>query len=402
MSECPKCGYSREPADDFPETACPGCGVIHARAVLADQEVVAPVAEPAPAAPSAAEAKRFQTVFSGCGAEYFRIWIVNIFLTIITCGIYGAWAKVRTRRYFYANTTLASHPFEYLANPLAILKGNLIIGAGVLLYIMTQAFTPLFNGLVVLAAYLVFPFLAYKSLRFYAHNSAFRNIRFRFVGTLGEAYKIYLLIPVLIPFTLGLIIPYWSYRRKKYFFDNVSFGNSPYKFEGGKGYFYKIYLAAFLLIFSMVFIPVLLIGLVAVLIGLDIQGAATEIYQGMFIAVAGLIYIVFIVAFMSARQYIHARLTNYCWNQGSLAGIKFESTLSARYLAWIMCSNVLAIVFSLGLLVPWAKVRRARYILDNFAVVTAQGFDEFGAIAEPEESAVGDSAVDFFDLEIGL
>ncbi len=33
--------------------------------------------------------------FHGSGGEYFRIWIVNLCLTIVTFGIYTAWAKVR-------------------------------------------------------------------------------------------------------------------------------------------------------------------------------------------------------------------------------------------------------------------------------------------------------------------
>jgi len=34
-------------------------------------------------------------VFHGTGREYFKIWIVNLVLTIATLGIYAAWAKVR-------------------------------------------------------------------------------------------------------------------------------------------------------------------------------------------------------------------------------------------------------------------------------------------------------------------
>ncbi|MED5348372.1 MAG: DUF898 family protein, partial [Pseudomonadota bacterium] len=43
--------------------------------------------------------ERFQ--FHGEGGEFFRIWIVNLVLSIVTLGIYSAWAKVRTKRYFY-------------------------------------------------------------------------------------------------------------------------------------------------------------------------------------------------------------------------------------------------------------------------------------------------------------
>jgi uncharacterized membrane protein YjgN (DUF898 family) len=60
-------------------------------------------------------AYRFQ--FRGTGREFFRIWIVNFALTLITVGIYSAWAKVRTRRYFYGNTALAGHTFDYHASP---------------------------------------------------------------------------------------------------------------------------------------------------------------------------------------------------------------------------------------------------------------------------------------------
>ena len=42
--------------------------------------------------------------FTGTSAEYFRIWIVNVALTILTLGVYSAWAKVRTEQYFYGHT----------------------------------------------------------------------------------------------------------------------------------------------------------------------------------------------------------------------------------------------------------------------------------------------------------
>jgi len=32
--------------------------------------------------------------FTGKGGEYFGIWIVNLFFSVLTLGIYSAWAKV--------------------------------------------------------------------------------------------------------------------------------------------------------------------------------------------------------------------------------------------------------------------------------------------------------------------
>ena len=51
---------------------------------------------------------------------------VNLALSIVTLGIYSAWASVRTRRYFYANTRVAGSPFEYSAKPLPILRGRIL------------------------------------------------------------------------------------------------------------------------------------------------------------------------------------------------------------------------------------------------------------------------------------
>jgi uncharacterized membrane protein YjgN (DUF898 family) len=56
--------------------------------------------------------------FTGRGAEDFKIWIVNIAFTLITLGIYSAWAKVRKNRYIYGNIIFEDASIEYLADPM--------------------------------------------------------------------------------------------------------------------------------------------------------------------------------------------------------------------------------------------------------------------------------------------
>ena len=77
--------------------------------------------------------KRIQ--FKGTGTEYFKIWIVNVLLCIVTIGIYYPWAKVRTRRYFYANTEYADRYFDYHATGKQLFFGYLI---GVLILLAMQ------------------------------------------------------------------------------------------------------------------------------------------------------------------------------------------------------------------------------------------------------------------------
>jgi uncharacterized membrane protein YjgN (DUF898 family) len=101
-------------------------------------------------------------------------------------------------------------------------------------------------------------------------------------------------------------------------------------------------------------------------------------------------------------MYIYAWSTNYCFINSELGELRFESTLSGMKLFWIQISNIAAIIFSIGLLTPWAKVRRMRYLADNFSVVTTQDLENFTSAVAPDAASYGDAAADFFDLEIGL
>ncbi|MXX06831.1 MAG: DUF898 domain-containing protein [Gammaproteobacteria bacterium] len=62
--------------------------------------------------------------FHGNGSDYFRIWIVNMLFTILTLGIYSAWAKVRSKRYFGGNRFRSSVSIEYV---LLILSNTFLI-----------------------------------------------------------------------------------------------------------------------------------------------------------------------------------------------------------------------------------------------------------------------------------
>src|SRR5579863_6261120 len=109
--------------------------------------------------------------FRGSGGEYFRIWIVNLAFTIATVGIYSAWAKVRTMRYFRGNTFLAGHPFDYHASPFRILIGRVIAVSVLLGYGITARLHPLAAGAWIVFFVVIAPWLLVSSLRFNARNT---------------------------------------------------------------------------------------------------------------------------------------------------------------------------------------------------------------------------------------
>jgi uncharacterized membrane protein YjgN (DUF898 family) len=373
--------------------------------------------------------------FNGSAGEYFRIWIVNIALTILTLGIYGAWAKVRTRRYFYSNTLLDGQPFDYTAKPGQILKGHLIIGGALLLMNLSSKFSPMIGFLITAAAWSFVPFLLYKAHRFKAKTTMYRNIHFRFLGTASEAYKAYAFIPIGVVLSLlvafpayrgtaegaqaftapnmilagiailgGLILaaafPYFVFLQKRYLHGNFSYGKTASTFSGEGRRFYGIYTRASLMMLGVSLIggifAALLTPMVVGMAGTDGQGAAAWIVGG-----AMIFYVAFGSVFLLVQQYIYASTFNYAWGNTRVGPIALKVSLEAKILAWIRFTNVLAIIFSLGFLAPWAKIRRARYILPRTTVILPGDMDAFEAARGYDAGAAGDTAADFFDWDIG-
>lgn len=345
------------------------------------------------------ETARYTFRFRGTAGEYFRIWIVNLFLTVITLGVYAAWAKVRTRRYIWANIDLAGHPFTFHGKPAAILRGNVIIAALFTAYIAMERFEPAFAGVLFVVFTFVFPFLVCKSLRFNAHNTSYRNIRFNFQGRLRESYETYLLFAGIVPFTLFIFFPAWQFYKKRFFLGNLAYGTTESSFDGRKGPFYKAYLLAAVLGVAVfiAFSSIAAFGAHRLATGSSAEWGPLKIIYSLFFT-----YLLGATILYTLQALVYSITMNHCWEKTRLGEIRFVSTLAARRLLFIRITNMAAIFCSLGLLIPWAKIRRTRYILENLAVVTAHGLDGFAAREASETTAVGDAATDFVGIEIGL
>lgn len=396
---CRACGFTQT-GTFSPGAAllCPACG--HPLAVERDIPEP-PAADPRP---TGSPTRRLAVDFTGRAGEYFRIWIVNLFLTIATLGVYAAWAKVRSRRYFCASTRIEGHPFDYTADPRAILRGNLIVVLGVLLYVLTKSYNPVASAALVMVFYALAPLLIFKSLQFFTRNTVYRNIRFGFHGSLGACYTTYLGLPLLIPFTLGLLYPYWAYARKRFFWGNGAFGTTPSAFSGRVPPFFKYYLVAGLLGAAVVGAALLLVGGLVALAAPAIARAPGS--GGTLSAAVALVpllaYVLLLAGLGAVDQFLYATVTNYCWRQTRLGRVRFESAIDPRRLIWIRITNLAAVIASLGLAIPWARVRRARYIVSRLTLVTNGRLEDFLADQDRAVTALGDAATDFFDFEVAL
>jgi len=329
---------------------------------------VAHQADTAPSAPSDVVPLRF----TGQAGEYFRIWIVNICLSVVTIGIYSAWAKVRRKRYFYGNTLLNDAAFEYLADPKAILKGRIIVVGGFAVYSFAGKIDPL-AGIVLLVVFLgVLPWLIVRASRFNAVNSAHRNVRFGFGASYGKMGRLLVLPIVLVPLTLGLLYPYYVYRKKRFILEHSAYGATPFVFTASAGAFYLVYLKV-----ALMFLLFLVGSIVTAGIG------ALPLY----------------IWFAAYRDGAVARLG---WKSTRLGSLRFDCTWSTAGLFKLHFLNTLGIVFSGGLLAPWAAVRTARYQLQRISLEPAREIGAFVTAAQERVGAVGDEASDLLGFDFGL
>lgn len=317
--------------------------------------------------------------FIGSGSEYFKIWIVNIVLSVLTLGIYSAWAKVRRKQYFYGNTRIHGASFQYLADPVKILKGRIIVFVGFVAYSLVNQLYPMFAIVIILAFLPALPWFVVRSLSFNARNSAMRNIRFNFVGTYFEAAKVFLFWPMLMPFTLGLIVPYLLYRQKKFLVENSAYGITRFFFQATARDYYALVLR--------LLIPFGICILAGVGAGMLFPPAAA---------------LVFVIFYLYAMAYFAVKSSNLLYNSSRLSANGFLATMAMKEYLIIVVTNTLATVLTLGFFHPFAQVRAYRYKISQLALLPGGSLDQFVAAEQEQVSALGDEMSDFMDFDLGL
>jgi uncharacterized membrane protein YjgN (DUF898 family) len=192
-------------------------------------------------------------VFTGRAGEYFGIWIVNLLLSIVTLGIYSAWAKVRRIKYFYNNTLIDGVGFDYHASPIAILKGRIVAVILFVLYQVLAGFSPIAAVILLIAFLFALPWIVIRGLTFNARNSSHRGLRFDFDGSYLQAALAFLVYPVLVVITLGLALPFVAQRVNQFAFNHHKFGLSRFQMQALVKDFYMVYLklAAVILAISL-------------------------------------------------------------------------------------------------------------------------------------------------------
>jgi uncharacterized membrane protein YjgN (DUF898 family) len=343
--------------------------------------------------------KTYRISFLGTASEYFKIWIVNLALTLVTLGLYLPWARVRTRQYFWGNTYLAEHSFSYLARPAAIFRGMLVLAAIAGLSQVTCMVSTTLGAIISLAVALLMPLIVWLAARFRTYNTAYRGIRFGFHGRVKGAYRAFLWWPVLG--ALLVFFPLMRHRQRHYLLGGLSYGGSRARFAATSGQFYRMYLRVlgFAVVIAIAwFMTMVAIFAVAAATSAAVPMDPRDAYTSMLPVVGVLLGL----GFFAVRQLAAVRELNLSVEHTTLASLRLRSEVRFRSMLWIQLTNLVAMVASVGLLIPWAQCRRWKYLATHLTVVGSGELDDVVAAAHQAPSALGEAADMWGDLDLGF
>lgn len=370
--------------------------------------------------------RRLPVQFTGSGSEYFRLWIVNLLLTLVTLSLYHPFAKARKLRYFHANTLVGDEALGFHGNPWAMLRGYLLVIAFFGCYALAGQVSP---GAAMLAAgvfALLWPAMWLASMRFRLANTSWRGLRLRFTGDLAGTYGAFLpALPLGIalaasagasddqsPLAIGgamvlgvavlaslLLSPLALASIKRYQHDHFAFADETARLTVPTRAFYGLFMRTGLISLAAGLLLASGAGVAAAL-GLAVGGRLGGV-AAIGAVVLGLLG--YLLLFALTQPYFSARLQNLLWNGTASFHLRFECTLRCRDLAWLSLRNLLLTVCTLGLYRPFAAVNTARLRLEAVHLLAYCDLD--GLTQAPGRSsaeATGEAAADVLGVDIGL
>lgn len=391
--------------------------------------------------------------FTGGGGEYFRVWIVNVLLSIVTLGLYTPWARRRTAQYFYGHTQVAGSPLEFTAQQGKMVKGF------VLLVLITLAYNIAANtgqdtavALFLLAGAVLAPYIWASAMRFRLSATRWRGLRLQFAASWREVYTaswpVFALAlvwmgvvfglqalapeaaatvqelagdkpsprmpritaPMVGLVLLGLVLSVLCFIRLEYNYKSLlvlrtHLGAEPGRWKPVYLDFVKIWLAT-VAVFLLcvlgvgVLVAVLAGGSAALLAGQDKRAGLWIVLAILF----GLFALFFLLLLVSApaRAYREARMFQLLWNNIGLSQVaRFKCDLATRGYVGLRIRNLLFTLLTLGLYRPFARVSEYRMKLESVTLHVKGGADQVaGTLARQQEGGLGDALADAAGLDL--
>jgi uncharacterized membrane protein YjgN (DUF898 family) len=326
--------------------------------------------------------------YDGKLGDLYRIYLVNLLLTIVTLGIWRFWGITRLRRYVWSRTSMAGDRFEYDGTGLQLflsflLAGLVLVGmfiVAVLLSVLLHRYSPHLAVVPILLLELVILVLAlgapFSAQRYRLGHSLWRGIRGGMEGSAIHYGLRSLAYFLLAAVTLYQLLPWAALRLREQLISASFLGDLRLHARGRPGQLYLIFLATFV---GVIVLGLAVAGTVWALDGAGLRAMMTVNAQGRGAApnpemgrlVRHAIYYVIggYVAFFFGAALISCAYAAAFWRHllaHTTAGtIQFGSAVAARDLFVLIGGNFLILIPTLGLGYPIVIQRNARFFTGN-------------------------------------
>lgn len=302
--------------------------------------------------------------FLGNARTLFGIHLLNVFLTIITLGIYYFWGKIKIRKYMYSQSEFEGDRFEFVGTggelllgfiKAALLIGLLAFGIEFGKHVYPSVYTEIAGGLVIYLVILLFtPIALVLTQRYRFSRTSWRYIRFSFRGKIQSFLKIYIPGLILTTITLGIYYYYLHHKTRKYLVNHAYFGDTKFSYDGEVNALFGKFIKAIIL-------SLFTIG----------------IYWFWFAA----------------------ERNNYYWSHTKFANARFRLNIKGFEYFRLKSLNLLLIIFTLGLAYPFVMIRDIRFLFERLRL--EGDLDLFDIMQDARSpSAFGEEVADILDLDL--
>ena len=309
--------------------------------------------------------KKHRLNYDGTLGRVFSIWWINVFLSILTLGIYSFWGKTKMRRYAANHFSLLEDRFEYVGTGGELLKG-FVLGYSILalFYLFIGYFFSYFSFLDedLLGFFFILPifFIVYAGLytatRYRYSRTTWKGIRGQLKGS-ALYYATFLIWRLIVNIcSFGILIYRSDFLKYQYITNHTYFGEEPVVFDGKENELVSIHITTWLLA-----IPTL--GL--------------------------------------SRFWYAAALARYQFAHTRIKEVGFKATYTGPNLMGLIFGNFLITAFTSGLGRPIVIQRNFNYLSNNLFVMG--DLENFYTIQSTEKkSKYGEALEQGLDLDTGL
>ena len=354
--------------------------------------------------------------YDGRVGELYRIFLLNLLLTIVTLGIWRFWAVTRMRRYVWSRTAGLGERFEYDGTGMQLFLGwllalgvliGLVLVAGLLSHLL-QGAGPIVAVLPILALYAVILILTmgavFSAQRYRLGHTIWRGIRGGMQGsmiTYGLWSALYSLASLFTAFQLHPWAALRLYERRI----NASFmGNQRFAASCRAGEVYLKFLAAFA---GFVVLAIVVFGVFGflernelVLLAIPDPKQVPIVMRAILLPLL-LAYLLLILGSALISCGYTAAFYRHATGHTTLGGLHFGSDVTAMAVLKLILGNIAILVFTLGFGVPIIIQRNMRF---TTAHLLAGGELDLGSLLQTEQpvSRYGEGMFEALDAGAGI